>query len=87
MPTLFVPASLRPLTNGQRTIELSGETVRELISALESQYPAISGRIREGDRLRQGLCVSINDRVSDRGLQQAVGPQDEVHFVATIGGG
>ena len=87
MAKLFIPASLRPLTDGLRMFELPGPTVRDLLSTLENRYPSLIGRLRDGDRLRQGLCVSINDQVSNRGLAQAVGEQDEVHFVSAIGGG
>lgn len=87
MAIVYIPASLRPLAGGNRIIELAGETVRDLLIQLEERYPPLLGRLRDGDRLRQGLCVSINDKVSDRGLSQVVTPQDEVHFIATIGGG
>lgn len=87
MPTVFIPASLRPLAGGARTVEVPGTTVRELLLKLEDQFPALTGRLRDGDRLRQGLCVSVNDKVSDRGLMQLVGERDEVHFLAAMGGG
>lgn len=87
MPTVFIPASLRPLAGDARTVDVAGSTVRELLLVLEERFPALTGRLRDGDRLRQGLCVSVNDKVSDRGLLQQVGDQDEVHFLAAIGGG
>lgn len=87
MPTVFIPASLRPLVGGAQTIEVAGTTVRDLLIQLEADYPQLVGRLRDGDRIRQGLCVSINETVSNRGMRQAVNPQDEVHFVAAIGGG
>ncbi len=87
MAQVFIPASLRPHANGTRVIDLPGETVRDLILALETQYPLLVGRLREGDSLRPGLSVAIDSKLSVQGLRQAVPPQCEVHFLPTIGGG
>ncbi len=87
MAQVFIPASLRSPAEGARVIELPGQTVRDLVLALEAQYPLLVGRLREGDSLRPGLCVAIDTRVSIQGLRQAVTPQCEVHFLPTIGGG
>ncbi len=87
MPTIFIPASLRAAAGGLREIELPGETVRELVLALEQQFPTFAGRLRDGDKLRSGLAVSVDSQVSSRGLLQPVGPTSEIHFIAALGGG
>lgn len=87
MAQVFIPAGLRPLADGVRVIELPGATVREIVVALEAQYPSLIGRLREGDRLRAGLCVAINSKMSIRGLLEPVPLEGEVHFLPTIGGG
>ncbi len=87
MAQVFIPASLRDQAHGTRVIDLPGDTVRDLILALESQYPLLVGRLREGDSLRPGLCVAIDSKLSVLGLRQTVSPQCEVHFLPTIGGG
>ena len=87
MPTVYIPASLRALADGTREIDLPGQTVRDLVLALEARYPQLVGRLREGDSLRPGLCVAIDSQVSTRGLMEAVPPKCEVHFLPTIGGG
>ncbi len=87
MALVYIPASLRPMADGIRRVELPGQTVREIIVALETQYPALAGRLREGDTLRPGLCVSIDSILSMQGLLQTVTPENEVHFLPTIGGG
>ncbi|RLS58648.1 MAG: hypothetical protein DWH91_01875 [Planctomycetota bacterium] len=87
MPKVFIPASLRLAANGLREVELPGATVRELVLALEQRFPALKGRLREEDKLRAGLAVSIDSTVSLRGLMQEVAPSSEVHFLAAIGGG
>lgn len=87
MAKVFIPASLRSLADGTREIDLPGETVRDVVWALEARYPSLVGRLREGDSLRPGLCVAIDTRVSIQGLRQAVTPACEVHFLPAIGGG
>ena len=87
MATVFIPASLRPLTAGTRSVQLPGDTVRDVVLQLESIYPALIGRLREGDHLRPGLAVAIDSAISNRGLRQPLTPNCEVHFISAIGGG
>ena len=87
MAKVFIPASLRVQADGTREIELPGETVRDVVLALESRDPLLLGRLREGDSLRPGLCVAIDSQVSVRGLLQTVSASSEIHFLPTIGGG
>ena len=87
MPQVFIPASLRPLTDGVRVVELPGETVRDVVLRLEALYPTLVGRLRDGESLRAGLTVAIDSTISSRGLRQAVTPENEVHFLPSISGG
>lgn len=87
MAQVFIPASLRDHAHGTRVMDLPGDTVRDLVLALEAQFPLLVGRLREGDSLRPGLSVAIDSQLSVQGLRQAVPPQCEVHFLPTIGGG
>jgi molybdopterin synthase sulfur carrier subunit len=87
MVQVFIPASLRPLADGQRSVELAGNTVRDVVLQLESRYPGLIERLREGDSLRPGLAVSIDSGISNLGLRQTLPPGCEVHFIPTVGGG
>ncbi len=87
MPTVFIPSQLREVTDGQKTIEVEGSTVREIIAALDSRYPGIAARLCEGDDLNPSLQVAIDDAVSTRGMNTSVSPNSEVHFIPAIGGG
>ncbi len=87
MAKVFIPASLRPLADGQRFVDLPGGTVREVVLQLESLYPGLVGRLREGDHLRPGLAVSIDSGISNLGLRQTLPQGCEVHFIPTVGGG
>ena len=87
MPRVFIPPLLRPLTEGRDIIDVAGQSVGELIDALDRQFPGLRARLVEGDRLKPGLSVGIGTKVSSRGLSSKVGPDDEVHFLPAIGGG
>ena len=71
MPTVFIPHALRPLNNGQESVEVSGSTVREVVNNLD---PAL-------------LAVAVDGAVAPMGLLERVEPGSEIHFVAAISGG
>ena len=87
MPTVFIPNMLRELTGGVERVEVEGATLRQVIAALETQFPQLVGRLREGDGITPGLAVSIDGAFSSRGLLAKVEPTSEVHFLPAIGGG
>ncbi|WP_425615734.1 MoaD/ThiS family protein [Anatilimnocola sp. NA78] len=87
MPTVFIPAQLRGLTNGQAQVEVAAETVAEAIKRLEEQFPGIRERLCLAGELLPGLQVSIDHRFTRQGLSAALQPNSEVHFLPVIGGG
>ena len=87
MPRVFIPAQLRDVTGGSAEIEADGGTVRELVAALELQFPGIRERLCTGDDLLPALQVSIDGTFTRRGLAAKVQPDSEVHFLPVFGGG
>jgi sulfur-carrier protein len=87
MPHVFIPAQLRDITDGQAEIEAAGATVRELVEALNRQFPGFKNRICAGDDLSPALQISIDGQFSRRGLDARVSPNSEVHFLPVFGGG
>lgn len=87
MPRAFIPPTLRTLTNGQAEVIVDGATVREVIDALETQFPGIKPRLCGDDALRPGLIVAVGTTVATAGLRAKVAPDDEVHFLPALGGG
>ena len=87
MPVVWIPSLMRSLTEGQEQVTVGGDTLRAVIEELESAFPGIKARVIDEDRIRPGLAVSINGEITNEGLRQQVGPDDEVHFVAAISGG
>ena len=87
MPRVFIPPLLRPLTGGVAEVEVEGSSVREVIAALDEQFPGLRQRLCEGDHLRPGLAVAVDGRMSSVGVLQKVRSESEVHFLPGIGGG
>jgi len=87
MPTVWVPALLRHLTDGQQTVQVPGQTVREVIDALETKFPGIKARLCHDDQLRPGMAVVIDAQVARGGLAEPVQENSEVHFIPAIAGG
>lgn len=87
MPVVFIQRPLRELTGGAAEIAVDGQTVGEVVDALERRFPGIRQRLCRGDALAPGLQVSIDDVMTTRGLRARVRPESEVHFLPAIGGG
>jgi hypothetical protein len=84
---VFIPALLQGLTNGQASLEVEGETIRQIIDNLERTWPGLRERLVEGGRLRPNISVAVDGEMSPIGLAEQVAPDSEVHFVAAIRGG
>ena len=55
MPTVFIPPPLRDLTGGVAEIAVDGETVRQVVEALDRQFPGLKQRLCRGDSLAPGF--------------------------------
>lgn len=87
MPTVWIPALLRPLTGGEAIVPATGLSVQALIDDLETRYPGLRARLLDGDRLKPGLAVVVDGETGRLRLRQPVREASEVHFVVTISGG
>lgn len=87
VPTIYIPAQLRALADGVDHVEVPAKNIREIVAALEQQFPGIENRLCTGNALSPTLQVSIDGVMSNRGLRAKVQPDSEVHFLPAIGGG
>jgi molybdopterin converting factor small subunit len=61
--------------------------VRELVERLDRQFPGMKARLCEDDRLRTGIAVAVDSRISSTGLTTAIPPGAEVQFLPAVSGG
>lgn len=87
MPTLWIPAPLRDLTQGKSSIVVAGFTVREAIENLEVQFPGTKERLCEGERIRPNISVFVDGQVAHLKMRERLEESSEVHFVIAISGG
>ncbi|MBX3443678.1 MAG: MoaD/ThiS family protein [Planctomyces sp.] len=85
--TVQIPASLRRLTGGAAQATARAATVRDLVAALDAQFPGLRDRLCEGDRLRTGLAVAVNSRICSTGLSTPLPAGADVTFLPTVSGG
>ncbi len=87
MATVYIPTMLLPVTGGVKATQVEARNVRQLINALEEQFPGIGERLMEDNQVRSNLAVSIDGEIARMGLLERVGENSEVHFVPAISGG
>ncbi|HXF65025.1 MAG TPA: MoaD/ThiS family protein [Caldilineaceae bacterium] len=84
---VWIPALHRDLTGGVETVKVEGETVGEVVAALEARFPGIAERLTDDGRIRPYISVAINGVITHRGLRQRLTEPSEIHFVPALGGG
>ena len=89
MAEVWIPPRMQSLTEGQRTLQVAGVTVRQLINNLDQQFPGVRARLcdEDGNDLLPGVAVIVDGETSQLGLLQRVGEDSEVHFLPALGGG
>jgi molybdopterin converting factor small subunit len=85
MALVLLRAPLADLAGG-REHALAGETVQEVLIALERTRPAISGWVLDERReIREHINVYVNGQLAEEAT--AVGGSDRVHVLPAITGG
>jgi len=87
MARVWIPSLLRDVTGGADSVIVPGSSVRQVIEELDRLHPGARSRLCDGDVLRSGLAVVVDNEVARLGLLQSVGPDSEVHLLPAIGGG
>ena len=87
MATVWVPSLMRALTGGKESVTAPGETVGQVIAAMDDAYPGITGRLCQGDQLDPAIVAYVDGRIARLGLSEAVEEQSEIHFLSVVAGG
>ncbi len=87
MPTLFVPAQLRPLAGGSDRVAVTGTTLRQVIDDLGRAHPGLRDALLDDGRINPALSLSVDNELVTTGLLTAVGESSEIHILPRISGG
>ena len=88
--TVRIPTTLRPLSGGASTVEVEGETLTDVIAALDAAHPGFQDRLLdEAGTLRRFVNVFVDDddvRYLD-GLDTKVPAGQTVSIIPAVAGG
>ncbi len=88
--TVRIPTQLRTLTAGEGEVSVEGETVGDILKALEAAYPGMGERLfDEGGRLRRfvNVFVAEEDVRFLQGLDTPVPDGETVSIIPAVAGG
>ena len=82
-----IPSPLRSYTAGAAQVSAEGDTLGEVLAALELAHPGMRFRmIDEQQRIRAHIRIFINTHET-HSLAAALAPGDEVHLICALSGG
>ncbi len=90
MTKIMIPTSLRPHVDGHRTVEIEGDDVGQVLTALADEYPRLKSHLYDDN---QQLVSFINIFVNDENIRDREGEQtrlasgDEIMLVPAMAGG
>jgi len=87
MATVTIPLLFKDLTGGVRRAEVEGATVAEIVASLESRFPGMEARIRQGNGLSPNVVITVDGQLAARGLHTPVGPKSQINLLPAMGGG
>ena len=88
--TLKIPSPLRSFTNEQASLNVNGESIKEVLNELFSEYPDIKGHLMEDDEnLRNFVNIFINgENIRQKeGLSTHVNNDSDIRIIPSIAGG
>jgi MoaD family protein len=85
MPEVKLFANLRNVA-GIKTVSVKGASIREVVSGLIKQYPAIAIYLIENGQLRPKVIITINGQPTND-MDTRLTEQDEMAIFPPIGGG
>jgi sulfur-carrier protein len=87
--TVNIPTILRPLTNDQKRIEITGLNVLEVIDQIEQQYPGVKEKLMTEGQAHRFVNIYVNDndiRFSE-GLSTTLKDGDSMTILPSVAGG
>ncbi|MBD8513716.1 MoaD/ThiS family protein [Photobacterium sp. WH77] len=87
--TIHIPTILRVLTNDQKTVTSSGNSVKTVIENLDVDFPGIKARLVENEQVHGFINLYVNDEDIrfGEGLNTAVSAGDAITILPAVAGG
>jgi len=85
-----IPTPLQGLTGGKKELDLAGQTVAEIISELEQQFPGVKERLLdESGELRRFVNIYVDEEDIRflNGLLTPVKDGSELSIIPAVAGG
>jgi len=84
---VYLPSPLYSYTGGKSLVEARGDTIREVLAALDAQYPGMAFRmVDEVGHLRRHIRIFVDER-PEEDLDTKVQDPMVLHIVAALSGG
>jgi len=87
MAKVTLPRLFADLTGSVREVEVEGDTLAEVVAALDRRWPGIAARIHNGEKLSPNVALVVDGRIASQGLQTPVCAQSRVAILPAFGGG
>ncbi len=87
MATVTLPLLLRDVTGEVRETSVEGNTIGEVVDALDAQFPGLKGQILRDGKPIVTITFTVDGRIAAAGLQTPVPPEARVAILPTFGGG
>ena len=81
MAHVVTPSDCRQFTGGLAEFDVEADTVRRLISELETRFPGL------GDYVDRRMAIAIDGEIHQDAYGAALGEHSEVYLIPKIGGG
>jgi molybdopterin converting factor small subunit len=84
-----IPTILRSYTDGAKSVEGAGSTLKELITDLDARHPGLGDRLLDDGKLRRFVNVYLNDEDVrfTGGLDTTLADGDKVTVLPAVAGG
>jgi molybdopterin converting factor small subunit len=84
-----IPTILRSYTDGAKSVEGAGGTLKDLIADLDARHPGLGDRLLEDGKLRRFVNVYLNDEDVrfTGGLETELADGDRVTVLPAVAGG
>ena len=74
-------SSCRAFTGDVTEFDVEGQTVRQVIAALDCRYPGF------GEHIEKKMAIAIDGEIHQDALFTSLAPDSEVYLIPRIGGG